>query len=76
VLTNLGSLQLFLELGFLFFEALDLLLHLIKFSRVFTVSFIKLIPCSESLIKTFVNFCIFLSQGVPIVYGLIPRLRL
>jgi len=63
VLTCLGSLQLFLELGFLFFKALDLLFHLIKLSRMFTVSFIKLVPCNESLIKTLGNFCILLSQG-------------
>ena len=76
MLTSLGSLQLLLELGFLFFEALDLLFHLVKFSRVLTVSFIKLVPCGENFIKTFCNFCILLSQGVPIVYGLIQRLRL
>ena len=71
VLTSLGSMQLFLEFGFLFFKALDLLFHLIKFSRMFTVSFIKLVACSESLIKSFGNFCILLSQGFSIVNGLI-----
>ena len=76
VLTSLGSLQLFLKLGFLFFKALDLLFHLIKFSHVLTVSFIKLVPCSESFIKTLGNFCILLCQGVPIVYSLIQSMRL
>ena len=71
VLTGLGSLQLFLELGFFLLKALDLMLHLVKLSRVLTISFIKFIPYSESFIKTFCNLCILLSQGVPIVYGLI-----
>ena len=65
VLTGLGSLQLFLELGFFLLKALDLMLHLVKLSRVLTVSFIKFVPCSESFIKIFCNFCILLSQGVP-----------
>ena len=76
VLTSLGSLELFLKLGFLYFKALDLLLHLIKFSFVLTVSFIKLIPCSESFIKMFCNLCILLSQGVVIICGLIYSMRL
>ena len=76
VLTGLDSLQLFLDLGPLFFKALDLLFHLIKFTRMFTVSFIKLVACSESLIKMFGNFCILLSQGFSIVNGLIQSLRL
>ena len=74
ILTGLGSLQLFLELGFLVFKALDLLFHLIKLSRMFTVSFIKLVPCSKSFIKMLGNFSIFLIQGVPIIYGLIQSL--
>ena len=71
VLTRLGSSELFLKLGFFLFKALDLMLHLVKLSRVLTVSFIKFVPCSESFIKIFCNFCIILSQGVPIIYGLI-----
>ena len=47
VLTGLGSLQLFLELGFLLLKALDLLFHLIKLSSVVTVSFIKLVLCRK-----------------------------
>ena len=69
-------LQLFLELGFFFLKALDLLFHLIKFSCVLTVSFIKLVPCSKSFIKTLGNLYILLCQGVPIVYSLIQSLRL
>ena len=76
VLTGLGSLQLFLELGFFLLKALDLMLHLVKLSRVLTVSFIKFVPCSESFIKTLGNFCILLCQGVPIVYSLIQSMRL
>ena len=67
VLTSLGSLQLFLELGFFFLKALDLLFHLIKLLRMFMVSFIKLVPCSKSFIKTLGNLSIFLIQGVPII---------
>jgi hypothetical protein len=44
-------LQLFLELGFLFFKYLVLLFQLIKFSRMLTISFIKLVPSSKSFIK-------------------------
>ena len=47
VLTGLGSLQLFLELGFLLLKALDLLFHLIKLSSIVTVSFIKLVLCRK-----------------------------
>ena len=71
VLTGLGSLQLFLELGFFLLKALDLMLHLVKLSRVLTVSFIKFVPCSESFIKMLCNLNILLSQGVMIVYDLI-----
>ena len=67
-------LQLFLELGFFFLKALDLLFHLIKLSRMFKVSFIKLVPCDKSFIKMLGNFSIFLIQGVPIIYGLIQSL--
>ena len=67
-------LQLFLELGFFFLKALDLLFHLIKLSCMFTVSFIKLVPCSKSFIKTLGNLSILLSQGVPIIYCLIQSL--
>ena len=73
-LTSLGSLQLFLELGFFFLKALDLLFHLKKLSSVFAVSFIKLVPCSKSFIKTLGNLSILLSQGVSIIYGLIQSL--
>ena len=67
-------LQLFLELGFFFLKALDLLFHLIKLSRMFMVSFIKLVPCSKSFINMFGYFSILLIQGVPIIYGLIQSL--
>ena len=40
------------------------------------ISFIKLVPSSKSFIKMRGNFCILLSQGVPIVYSLIQSLRL
>jgi len=40
----LSNPQLFLEFGFLFLKALDLLFHLIKLSSMLTVSFIKLVP--------------------------------
>ena len=75
--TGLGSLQLFLKLGFLLFKALDLQFHVIKLSRMFSVSFIKLIPSSERLIKALGNFCILLSQGFPVINNLIqsPRLK-
>ena len=76
VLTVLGSLHLLLKLGFLYFKTLDLLFHLINFSRMLSVSFIKLVPSSESLIKTFGNFGILLSQGVPVVHDLIQSMRL
>ena len=75
VLTGLGSLQLFLELGFLLLQALDLLFHPIKLSSMLTVSFIKLIPCSKGLIKALVNFCILLSQGFPVINSMIQSLR-
>ena len=74
ILTGLGSLQLFSELGFFLLKALDLLFHLIKFSRMFTVGFIKLVPCGKSFIKMLGNFSILLIQGIPIIYGLIQSL--
>ena len=77
VLTGLGSLKLFLELGFFVLKALDLLFHLIKLSSMLTVSFIKLVMCSKRLIKALGNFCILLSQGFPVINNLIqsPRLK-
>ena len=74
VLTGLGSLQLFLEFGFLLLKALDLLLHLIKFSSMLSIRFIKLVPCSKGFIKVFGNQCILLLQGFPIVNSLIQSL--
>jgi len=71
VLTGLGSLQLFLEFGFLLLKALDLLLHLIKLSSMLSVHFIKLVPCSKGFIKALDNFCILPSQGFLVVNSLI-----
>jgi len=75
VLIGLGSLQLFLKLGFLLFKALDLQFHVIKLSRMFSVSFIKLIPSSERLIKALGNFCILVGQSSLIVNSMIQSLR-
>jgi hypothetical protein len=46
---------LFLEFGFLLLKALDLLLHLIKFSMMLSVRFIKFVPCSKGFIEAFGN---------------------
>ena len=76
VLTSLNRSQLLLKLGFLLFKTLDPLFHLINFSRVLPVSFIKLVPSIESLIKMLRNFSILLKQGVPVVHSLIQSMRL
>ena len=76
VLTSLGRSQLLLKLGFLLFKTLDPLFHLINFSRVLPVSFIKLVPSIESLIRMLGDFSILLSQGVPVIHGLIQSMRL
>ena len=55
VLTGLGKLQLFLKSGFLLFQALESLFQFISLSRMLSVSFIKLVPHRESLIKVLGN---------------------
>ena len=68
--------QLLLKIGFLFFKTLDLLFHFINFSRVLSVSFIKLVPHIESLVKALGNLGILLRKEVLIVYSLIQSMRL
>ena len=76
VLTSLNRSQLLLKLGFLLFKTLDPLFHLINFSRMLSVSFIKLVPSSERLIKALGNLCILLSHGFSVINSLIQSLRL
>ena len=68
--------QLFLKSGFLLFQALDSLFQFISLSRMLSVSFIKLVPHSESLVKALNNLGILLRQEVPVVYSLIQNMRL
>ena len=76
VLTSLRSLQLLLKLGLLCLQALDVLFQFPNLSRMLPVSFIKLVPHIESLVKALGNFGILLNQGVLVVYGLIQSMRL
>ena len=68
VLTGLGRLQLFLKFGLLLFQALDLLLQFINLSHMLSVSIIKLVSHSKSLIKALSNLCILLGQEVSVVH--------
>ena len=76
VLTSLRSLQLLLKLGLLCLQALDVLFQFPNLSRMLPVSFIKLVPHIEHLVKALGNLGILLNQGVPVVYGLIQSMRL
>ena len=73
---SLNSLQLLLEFGLLIFQALDFLFQFPNLSRMLSVSFIKLVPHIERLVKALGNLGILLNQGVPVVYGLIQSMRL
>ena len=73
---RLGQSTVVFGAWFILLKAPNLLFHLIKLSRMFTVSFIKLVPCSKRFIKASGNFCILLSQCFSIINSLIQSLRL
>ena len=68
--------QLLLEFGLLIFQALDLLFQFPNLSRMLSVSFIKLVPHIESLVKALGNLGILLRKEVLIFYSLIQSMRL